>query len=118
MKFLQLSLKYNLIREASDIYAIKSGQIYKFDNECYVAAKWFSVLCNIFWYSGIIFFGLFFLYAYLMAFVNVWWISLILSLGVYFLFEIILAAVVPLRKVKCWEKSLQEQKRRESKWYQ
>lgn len=106
------------MQRASDIYAIKSGKIYKFENDCYVAAKWFSIFCNFFWYSGVIFFGLFFLYAYLMTFINSWWISLLLSIVLYFILEIVLVLVAPLSKIKCWEKSLQEKKARESKWYQ
>ena len=112
MEYLDFKSKYKLLKSFSSVFSIKAGKVFKTkDGKCYRVNGWFAVLYKI--YSFLLFSELaivwvFLLYIFVEQIISLWWLNLIVCVFIYLLTEVVVVALIPLKKVPCWEKSLGE----------
>ena len=115
--YFDFRFKYGLLNKFSDVWNIKSGDFfdikYKNAKKCYRAHKFFSGIYN-YIYVGLMPLALLLLWLFLMK--NGMLVSSVLTIIIYFIFEIALVAFVPMVKIDCLEKRIEDKKRLERKW--
>ncbi len=105
-------MKLKFIKSITDIFSIKLGKIVVDDvtKECYRVPKIVSSFFSIFHYGGIGALLAVFIFLLLPNIFNSISITIIVALIIYLLFEVLMLLLLPLKKINCWEKSLQEKK--------
>ena len=120
MEYLDFKSKYMLLKKFSSIFSIKTGDVFRSNSgECYKVSGWFSILYKIYLAlltSELSLVLIFLLYIFVANYIEAWWLNVITCVLIYILIEVVFIALIPLKKVPCWEKSLQDKERRESGW--
>jgi len=103
-----MKLKY--INSIADIFSIKLGKIVIDDKtkECYRVPKIVSTFFSIFHYGGMGALLAVFIFLLLPNIFNSIVVTIIVAIAIYLLLEILILLFLPLKKINCWEKSLQE----------
>lgn len=102
--------KFTFIKRFSDLYIIKTGVIYKEKKtgECYKTRDWFSFLYRIYTDFLLIIILMVVLFIYLEDHFDNLYLSMPLTALLHLSFECFLLILMPLEKVNCWEKNLED----------
>ena len=94
-----------LIKDFFTIFKMKEGAIVKNNkNVCYKVKNWISIFFKFYYYSGSIFFVYIFMFLLLPHLFENLFFQIIESAMYYIILELFLVFIIPLEKVKCWEK--------------
>ena len=118
IEYLNFKSKYKLLKKFSNVFSIKTGEVFKSDNgKCYKVTGWFSFFYKLYLIllsTELVLFLIFGLYILVENFIDIWWLNLMVCALIYIFIEVVFIAFIPLEKVPCWQKSLDDKKRKES----
>ncbi len=102
---MNIVMKYKSLESVIDIFAIKTGKIYKSKSskKCFRANKLFTTLYHFLMIGPI---QLFWVFLFLSLPGDNIILNLFLTIVIYLFIEIILIAFVPIEEVNCWERGL------------
>ena len=110
--YFDFKFKYRLLNKFSDIWNIKTGEIFeiKYSNEtkCYRVHETFSWFYNFLIHSLFLPIGVFIFVVINLDFLDNFWLSSLIATIIYLLIEILLIAFIPIVKVSCIEKKIAE----------
>ena len=97
--------KINLIKEDwAYIFSLKKGKLIEKGNICYQVNKLFSWIFYLYYYSGLVFFVLFFIFLLQPHYFDSLMMQSIETLIVYSIIETIIFFILPIKKIVCKEK--------------
>ena len=105
MNAMTIKAKLNLIKQDwAYIFSIKTGKVVDTSNHCYQISKWIAWVFHFYYYSGLPFVLIFFLIYLSSIFTDIFYIRVIYSLFIFLLLEFVAFILMPLNKIKCWQK--------------
>jgi len=97
--------KINLIKQDwAYIFSAKKGKLIEKGNKCYQVNKFFSWIFYLYYYSGLVFFVLFFIFLLQPHYFDTLIMRGIETIILYLIIESIIFFVLPIKKIVCRDK--------------